>query len=72
MIVYFLLTDGRLCQKGQIEFQNKKKKSHAKKVTGFQVFDSFLNENPVKTYKFINTCLFLNILQFTHVVTVAI
>ncbi|KAJ0964405.1 hypothetical protein J5N97_029527 [Dioscorea zingiberensis] len=28
--------DGRLCQKGQLEIRNKKKKSHAKKVTGFQ------------------------------------
>ncbi|KAM0945718.1 putative transcription factor WD40-like family [Dioscorea sansibarensis] len=32
----FDVSDGRLCQKGQIEIQNKKKKSHAKKVTGFQ------------------------------------
>lgn len=35
--MFFLVVDNKLQQRSQINLQNKKKKSHQKKITGFQV-----------------------------------
>ena len=44
VLIFHVICDsgGKLHQKAQIEIQTKKRKSHAKKITGFQVVQNFL------------------------------